>query len=278
MKAIDAHIHPPAEFEWQVLEAVRDARKYVHAAAPPKDIDEVYEKYKSLDIMAILMVINDESVSGIQFTGNDYVARAVKKYSDVFRAFGSIDPHQGKKALNEIERIKDLGLLGVKFQQAQQEFFVNDIEKCYPFWAKCQELGLKVLFHMGQTGIGMGAPGGRGIRQKYCRPLDVDDVACDFPELTIVCAHPAFPWQDELLMVAHHKGNIVVDLSGWSPKYFSPNLINYCNNFLKDKVMFGTDYPMIQPERWIADFEQAPFKDEVRPKILLENARRIYGI
>ena len=92
----------------------------------------------------------------------------------------------------------------------------------------------------------------------------VDDVAVDFPDLKIVLAHPSFPWQDEAISVALHKQQVYIDLSGWSPKYFPPQLVRYANTQLRDRVLFGSDYPMITPDRWLADFEQADFKDEVQ--------------
>jgi predicted TIM-barrel fold metal-dependent hydrolase len=132
---------------------------------------------------------------------------------------------------------------------------------------------------MGHTGVGAGIPGGAGIRLDYVRPIPyLDDVARDFPELTIIGAHPAWPWHDELLSVVLHKANVYMDLSGWSPKYFPPSVIQHANTLLQDKVMFGTDYPLLTPERWLRDFEAAPFKDEVRKKILLENAARVLRI
>jgi predicted TIM-barrel fold metal-dependent hydrolase len=88
-------------------------------------------------------------------------------------------------------------------------------------------------------------------------------------------AHPAWPWHDEQLSVALHKPNVYIDLSGWSPKYFPPSVVQYANTLLQDKMLFGSDYPVLAPERWLRDFEAAPFKDEVRPKILLGNARRL---
>ncbi len=106
----------------------------------------------------------------------------------------------------------------------------------------------------------------------------LDDVAADFPDLTIILAHPSFPWQDEALSVATHKANVFIDLSGWSPKYFPPLLVQYANTVLKDKVLFGSDYPLITPERWMADFAELPIRDEVRPLILKENAIRVLGL
>ena len=140
------------------------------------------------------------------------------------------------------------------------------------------EAGLPALFHTGHSGIGAGLPGGGGIRLKYSNPLYVDDVAADFPELTIVLAHPSFPWQDEAISVALHKQQVYIDLSGWSPKYFPPELVRYANTLLKDRVLFGSDYPMLTPDRWLADFEQLEIKPEVRPLILKENAARLLGL
>ena len=91
-------------------------------------------------------------------------------------------------------------------------------------------------------------------------------------------AHQAFPWVEEQLAVLVHKPNVYMDISGWSPKYFNPLLIQYANTLIKHKVLFGSDYPALTPERWIRDFEEAPFWDEARPLILLENAKRVLGM
>jgi predicted TIM-barrel fold metal-dependent hydrolase len=103
----------------------------------------------------------------------------------------------------------------------------------------------------------------------------LDDVAADFPNMPIIMAHPSFPWQDEALAVATHKPNVYIDLSGWSPKYFPANLIQYTNTLLKDRILFGSDYPVITPDRWLADFEKLPIKPEVRPRVLKDNAIRL---
>jgi predicted TIM-barrel fold metal-dependent hydrolase len=103
-------------------------------------------------------------------------------------------------------------------------------------------------------------------------------VAADFPELPIILAHPSFPWQDEALAVATHKPTVHIDLSGWSPKYFPPQLVRYANTLLRDKVLFGSDFPVITPDRWLADFETLEIKPEVRPMILKDNAVRLLGL
>ena len=91
-------------------------------------------------------------------------------------------------------------------------------------------------------------------------------------------AHPSFPWQDEALSVCLHKPQVYIDLSGWSPRYFPPQLIQYANTLLKHKVLFGSDYPLILPDRWLADFEQIAIRPEVRPLILKENAIKLLGL
>jgi uncharacterized protein len=103
----------------------------------------------------------------------------------------------------------------------------------------------------------------------------LDDVAADFPDMPIILAHPSFPWQEEALSVATHKPQVYIDLSGWSPKYFPPVLVQYANTLLKDKILFGSDYPVLSPERWMAEFEKLNIKPEVRPLILKENAARL---
>jgi uncharacterized protein len=106
------------------------------------------------------------------------------------------------------------------------------------------------LFDTGQTGIGAGLPGGHGIKLRYSDPMLVDDVAADFPDLTIVLAHPSVPWVDSQIAIATHKSNVYIDLSGWSPNYFPPQLVKAANGLLRNKVLFGSDFPVIQVDRW----------------------------
>jgi uncharacterized protein len=148
----------------------------------------------------------------------------------------------------------------------------------YPLYEALQECGMVALFHSGQSGIGAGLRGGGGIRLAYANPLALDDVAADFPDLRIVIAHPSFPWQDEALAVATHKPQVYIDLSGWSPKYFPPQLVRYADTLLRDKVLFGSDFPLLTPDRWLADFGALDIKPEVRPLILKENAVRLLGL
>jgi predicted TIM-barrel fold metal-dependent hydrolase len=171
--------------------------------------------------------------------------------------FASIDPAKGKLGAREARRlIEDFGVKGFKFHPQIQEFYPND-RNAYVLYEAIEEAGLPALFHTGHSGMGSGMRGGGGIRLKYGNPMYVDDVAVDFPDMPIILAHPSWPWQDEALSIAMHKPQVYIDLSGWSPKYFPPQLVQYANGQLKHKMLFGSDYPWITPDRWLADFEQA---------------------
>jgi hypothetical protein len=217
-------------------------------------------------------------VTGRAAVPNEEIAEVAAANSDVLIPFASIDPNKGERAVEEAKRlIRDYGIRGFKFHPNVQAFYPND-RAVYPLYEVVADAGLPALFHTGHSGIGAGLPGGGGIRLKYSNPMYVDDVAVDFPELTIVLAHPSFPWQDEALSVALHKQQVYIDLSGWSPKYFPPQLVRYANTLLRDRVLFGSDFPLITPDRWLADFAEADFRDEVRPLILKQNAARLLGL
>ena len=278
VKAIDMHIHPPKE------PGTPDTRFHTAMAkyfkSPPElSLEELAAKYKELDFMAVILANDDRTAQGDAWDSNDWVASITRQYPDTFIGFGSVDPWMGKLAIKEVERAgKELGMKGIKFIPMTQEFYPNE-RRFYPIYEKIAELGMVAMFHTGTTGVGAGLPGGGGVHLKYTKPIPyIDDVAADLPELTIIMAHQAFPWVEEQLAVLVHKPNVYMDISGWSPKYFNPLLIQYANTLIKHKVLFGSDYPALTPERWIRDFEEAPFWDEARPLILLENAKRVLGM
>jgi predicted TIM-barrel fold metal-dependent hydrolase len=277
VKAIDVHIHPPGPHGESLLSS-EAARRYFRVEKVAESVEEMAEYYAGLDIFGVVFAIDNESVSGHPPPSNDYIAGIAGKYPKQFVAFGSVDPWKGRAAVREVARCAELGMRGLKFMPNTQEFYPND-PRFYPIWEEAQKHGLIALIHSGTTGVGAGMPGGGGVKLKYSRPIPyIDDVAADFPELRIIMAHPSWPWQDEQLAMLVHKPNVYMDLSGWSPKYFQPSLIQYANTLIKDKVLFGSDWPVMSPERWLRDFETAPFSDDVREKILLRNAAGLFGI
>jgi uncharacterized protein len=280
--AIDVHTHahrsadggPEDPVSVEFLEA---AAKYFGGSPPQPTAQEVADYYRERRIAAVVFTVDDEAGMGRPRLGNDEVLKAARENADILIPFASVDPHKGKLAVREARELIAAGARGFKFHPNTQAFWPNHHDY-YPLYQVIADAGLIALFHSGTTGIGAGMPGGGGVRLKYSNPMLIDDVAADFPALDIILAHPSFPWQDEALAIAVHKPNVYIDLSGWSPKYFPENLIRYTNTLLKHKMLFGSDYPLITPDRWLGDFEALPIKDEVRPLVLKHNAARLLGL
>jgi len=238
-------------------------------------IEQTAEYYRERNFAAVIFPVDSERETGFRRYSNEEVAEICTANNDILIPFASIDPHKGKAGAREVRRlVRDFGVRGFKFHPTQQGFFPND-RLPYDMYEAIEESNAIALFHTGQTGVGSGMRGGMGMRLKYSNPIHIDDVAVDFPDLKIVLAHPSFPWTEEGLAVAQHKPNVYFDMSGWSPKYFPEIFIKYANSILKRKMLFGSDWPAISPDRWLKDFAEAPFKDEVRPLILKENAIRL---
>ena len=278
--AIDVHVHLSDELTQKAKgPRTQQMARYFGRERKPVSIDEMADQYRNRKMMAAIMNTTDETVTGLIPVPNDHIAGAVRKYPDVFLGFGVIDPWQGKLALKEIRRCKEeLGLHGIgELNPARQHFFPNDT-RFYPLWEEAQKQALPILFHSGMAAAGAGTPGGMGTKLKYTQPIHLDDVAADFPELKIISAHPSWPWGSESLAIARHKSNFYIDLSGWAPKYFSAELVQYVNSIIQDKALFGSDWPALSVERWMEEFEQLNLKPEVRQKILLDNARKLFGL
>jgi hypothetical protein len=273
--AFDVHVH--VEHTEAATAADDASAKYFGDSGAARDRASIAEYYRSRKMACVVFSV-DERLSGRPQVPNDVVAQFAAENADVAIAFASLDPTRGPAAVREARRLVDAKLVrGLKLHPPLQQFFPND-PMAYPLYEVFAEARLPVLFHTGHSGIGTGMPGGGGIRLKYGHPMPIDDVAVDFPDMPIIMAHPSFPWQDEAISVCLHKPQVYIDLSGWSPKYFSPTLVQYANTLLKHKVLFGSDYPLITPDRWMADFEKIAIRDEVRPLILKENALRLFGL
>jgi predicted TIM-barrel fold metal-dependent hydrolase len=280
--AIDMHTHAevssrvPNDPSWKAFEEASE--HYFKDERPHMTISEIAAYYRERKMACVIFPVDMESTTGIERVPNEEVAEVAAENADVLIPFASIDPAKGKMGVREARRlIGQFGVKGFKFHPTVQEFYPND-PKAYPLYEVIAEAGLPAVFHTGHSGIGAGMRGGGGIRLKYSNPMYLDDVAVDFPDMPIIMAHPSFPWQDEALSVCLHKPQVYIDLSGWSPKYFPPQLVHYANTLLKHKVLFGSDFPLITPDRWLADFEQIAIKPEVRQLILKENAIKLLGL
>lgn len=281
MRAIDVHVHPMNQ-------------AYVDASAPfmpaaqrmfkgrfeARPDSRIAEDFRRDDCLAIPIAWDAEHGAAGGVYANDQLAALIKAYPDVFLpGWAMVDPWRGRKGLEEIEHaIKDLHLLGVKYQPPVQGFSPND-RQFYPIWDLLQSLGAPVLIHCGTTAIGAGEPGGLGFKLGHARPIpNLDDVAADFPRLNIVAAHPGWPWTEELIAVALHKANVSIDISGWGPKYVPAPLKHDMQRRLQDKVLFGSDYPGWSPGQCADEWEMEGFKPGVIDKLFHQNAVRILGL
>jgi hypothetical protein len=282
VEAIDVHVHVEQDghgcfaLDEELLDA--SARYFRADQDRTPTIESIAAHYRERNMAAVVFTVDAPAGTGHPPLSSEEIADAAAEHADVLIPFGSVDPHAGKAAVARARRlVTEHGVRGFKFHPSLQAFEPNDV-RFYPLCEALQELHVPALFHTGQTGIGAGLPGGRGIKLRYSAPMLLDDVAADFPHLTIVLAHPSVPWQDEAISIATHKANVYIDLSGWSPKYFPPQLVTAAGSLLKRKVLFGSDFPVITPDQWLADFAKLDIKDDVRPMILKENAVRMLGL
>jgi predicted TIM-barrel fold metal-dependent hydrolase len=282
LTAIDVHVHVEGDghghysMDGELLAA--SAKYFRTGDERTPTVEQIAAFYRERQMAAVIFTVDATTASGHPALSSEEIADRAAGYADVLIPFGSVDPLVPEEAVRRARRlVAGHGVRGFKFHPSLQGFAPSD-PAVYPLYAAIEEMGVPVVFHTGQTGIGAGLPGGRGIKLRLSDPMLIDDVAADFPGLTVILAHPSVPWQDSAISIATHKANVYIDLSGWSPKYFPPQLVRAMNSLLQDKVLFGTDYPLLTPERWLRDFGKLDVKPEIRPKILKENAVRLLGL
>jgi uncharacterized protein len=280
--AIDVHVHVEQNshgrfsLDRELLDASAAYFRSTEDRAPT--LEQIAAHYRQQNMAAVVFTVDAGTATGHPALSSEEIAERAAAHPDVLIPFGSVDPHRGRAAVEQARRlVTEYGVRGFKFHPSLQGFAPDD-RTFYPLYEVLRELSAVALFHTGQTGIGAGLPGGRGIKLRYSDPMRLDDVAADFPDLTIVMAHPSVPWQDEAISIATHKANVYIDLSGWSPKYFPPQLVRAANGPLKTKVLFSSDYPLLTPERWLRDFAMLDLKPDVVPLILKHNAARVLGL
>jgi hypothetical protein len=282
LAAIDVHVHIEADghghfsLDQELMDASAKYFRADHDRTPT--LARIADMYRSLNMAAVVFTVDAATATGHPPLSSAEIADEAAAHADVLIPFGSVDPLRGADAVAQAHSlVTGHGVKGFKFHPSLQGFAPND-PAFYPLWEAIESLGVPALFHSGQTGIGAGMPGGRGIKLRLSDPMLVDDVAADFPGLTVILAHPSVPWAASSISMATHKANVFIDLSGWSPKYFPADLVRAANSYLQDKVLFGTDFPLLTPERWLRDFETLDFKPEAKAKILKANAVRVLGL
>ncbi len=281
VEAIDTHVHVETDgrgnyaLDRELLDASAAYFKAGHERAPT--VDEIAAYYRERRLAAVVFTVDAHRALGHPALSGHEILAQVRQHPDVLIPFASVDPTAGPDAVASLRDLAAAGAKGLKLHPSLQAFAPND-PAVYPLYEAAGELGLPIVFHSGQTGIGAGLPGGRGIKLRYSDPMLVDDVAADFPQLTVILAHPSVPWADSSISMATHKANVYVDLSGWAPRYFPPQLVRAVGGPLRRKALFGSDFPVLTPDRWLSEFAGLDLKPEVRPLVLKHNAAKVLGL
>lgn len=280
MRIIDLHCYPNTQ-QWIDCQGpyVDALAKYWKREWKAKSEQDVANEFKESGIEACLVALDLSTTINTPPCSNDYVAGMRDRNKDcVLNAWGAVEPSMGQIAIDEARHaILDLKMMGFHFHPIMQHFSVDD-QRYYPLWEEISALKVPVMIDVGMTGMGAGMPGGMGAKTRHAHPSAIDTLAADFPNLTIIMAHPGYPWIDETTVVALHKANVYWEMSGWGPKYLAPQIIRDMRTRLQDKMMFGSDYPSIPYPRLIKEWNEVGFKDDFLEKFFHVNAERVLGL
>ena len=279
MRIVDLHAYPATE-PWIRSQDPYPAAlaEYWHHAWAPKTEDQVIQDFTTAGVQVVMVAFDIETITGSAPCSNDYVASLRDRYPErIVQGWAAVDPFK-PNAIAEAERaIRDLRLFGFHFHPIMGRFAVND-RRLWPLWEAIDALRVPVMIDVGTTGMGAGMPGGHGAIIRHAHPSAVDELAANFPQMKIVMAHPGWPWIEETTAVALHKGNVYWELSGWAPKYLPDSLKRDVRGRLRDKIMFGSDYPSIPYERLFREWGEMGYADEILDKLYHANAERILGL
>ncbi len=219
---------------------------------------------------SVVVAIDAETIWDYKVS-NELVARTVAENPDRLIGFASVDPHKGVLARKELRRaVNEYGLKGLKLLPHLLELRIND-KKMYPLYEEACELGIPVLFHTGTQFH-------TGTKLKYCRPIDVDEVAVDMPELRLIIAHFGWPWYEEAMAVVHRNENVYFNIAGWAPKRIPAFVFSYMKGPVKEKCLFGSDFPLVSRQRIVTELSSIDLPDDVREHLYNKNARKLLGL
>jgi predicted TIM-barrel fold metal-dependent hydrolase len=280
MRRVDLHAYPGTA-EWIASQGryVEELSRYWRRSWVAKTEDEVVADFGAHEIEAVLVAFDIESVTGAPACTNEYVTEMAGRHPEIFLgAWGTVDPLLGERAIGDATRaVRELGVLGFHFHPIMGRYSVDDPAHA-PLFDAISGLGVPVMIDVGTTGMGAGMPGGDGALIRHAHPASVDALAARFPDLTIIAAHPGWPWVEEMTAVALHKGNVYWELSGWAPKHFPASLKTDIRGRLQDKIMFGSDYPSMPFERILREWDELGYSPEVMDKVFHANAERLLSL
>jgi predicted TIM-barrel fold metal-dependent hydrolase len=202
------------------------------------------------------------------------VAKWCDRYPDRFSGLAGVDPYRGMQGLRDLEQaVREYGFIGAHLYPHWFRL-APDAALYYPYYAKCCELDVPVMMQVGQNLIYQ-----KEVRlPSVARPILLDQIAIDFPELKLIGIHIGVPWTDEMIAMAWKHANVFIGIDAYAPKYLSPSLKHYMNSYGSDKVLFGTDWPVIDPERAVAEMVAHQFKPDALAKIMRGNAVKVFKL
>lgn len=267
---IFSDVHPPGVKELPPRDYILTARRYLGRELRLITLEEFLERKRRAGVDRVVIFLrDDETYSGVP-PANEWVAELAERHREHFIPFYALDPNKGEIAARILrEAHRERGVMGVKIHPYAARMPPND-RRAYPLYKAAEELGVPVLFHTG--------PGPVGTRMSYCRPIYLDDVAIDFPDLKIIIAHFSGPWYMEAYALAWRHENVYVDIS-FHPEAFIRHLPwELFEATIPDKILFGTDFPFNMPDERVEMVRRLPVSEDTKRRILGENARRLLGL
>ncbi len=247
----------------------------------PDPILTVEELIQKMDAAGIERAFLTAAKMGSKYQGftdsvpYEVVAGVVEQYPDRFRGVAGIDPLEGMEGVRALEHaVKEMGFIGA---HVYPHWFglEPDHRKYYPFYAKCVELDIPIQMQVGHCLIYIeDMPPFRSLG----RPILLDTIACDFPELKLVGIHTGWPWVEEMISVAWKHPNVYIGSDAYSPRYWKPEFVHFINSWGQDKVIFGTDFPVIDIEQAIQEIDALELRPDSKRKLLRENSLRLYKL
>lgn len=202
------------------------------------------------------------------------VAAVVEKYPDRFSGLAGVDPTRGMRGVRELEHaVREYGFVGAHLYPHWFEAS-PDAARYYPYYAKCAELDIPIQMQVGHC---LRYSDERPLAS-VARPLALDRIACDLPELKLVGIHIGWPWTEEMIAVAYKHPNVYIGSDAYAPRHWPEAFVKYIDSWGQDKVLFGTDFPVIDHERAIREIADLPIRPGSRAKLLRNNAIDLYGL
>ncbi len=277
---VDAHAHPffrdwslghargeerPVPEDWR-----RIVRRIHGRELEMPTFDEFLERKRSSGIDRIVIFGRDTETRTGESSFNEWVIELAERYPSHFVPFMAIDPNKGLQVAEGLrDAVIERGVRGVKIHPYAAQLPPND-RRCYPLYEFIEELGIPIVFHSG--------PGPLGARLDYSHPRHFDDLGVDFPGLKVILAHFSGPFYLEAHSLAWRYENFYVDISFMPSVYLDSLPWSFFERTIPDKILMGSDYPMVLPDERLGDVERLPVREETRRRIAGENAARLLGL